>query len=84
MPAVTFSSLILSFNTTALFHLGELPHPETGRKTVDYELAKNAIDTLILLEEKTRGNLDNNEKELMARVLYELKLHFVKIRQGTA
>jgi hypothetical protein len=78
MPEVTFSSLVLSFNTTALFHMGELAHPESGQKVVDLELAKNAIDTLGILEEKTRGNLDANEGELLTRVLYELKMRFVQ------
>jgi len=78
MPEVTFSSLVLSFNTTALFHLGELPHPESGKKSVDLESAKNAIDTLTLLQEKTKGNLDEREQELLTRVVYELKMRFVQ------
>jgi len=82
MPEVTFSFLVLSFNTTALFHMGELVHPESGKKNVDLELAKHAIDTLSILEEKTRGNLDGNEGELLTRVLYELKMRFVKSCRG--
>ena len=78
MPAVTFSSLVLSFNTSALFHMGELAHPESGQKVVDLELAKNAIDTLALLQEKSKGNLEADEGELLTRVLYELKMRFVK------
>lgn len=78
MPEVTFSSLVLSFNTSALFHMGELVHPESGQKMVDLELAKNAIDTLTLLDAKTKGNLDANEGELLTRVLYELKMRFVQ------
>ena len=79
MPEVTFASLILSLNTSALYHMGELPHPETGRKIVDRELAKHTIDTLTLLAEKTRGNLDPNEHVLLTRILYELKMRFVKL-----
>lgn len=79
MPEVTFASLVLSLNTSALYHMGELPHPETGRKIVDRELAKHTIDTLTLLAEKTRGNLDPNEHELLTRILYELKMRFVKL-----
>lgn len=78
MPEVTFSSLVLSFNTSALFHMGELAHPESGQKVVDLELAKNAIDTLSLLREKSKGNLTPDEGELLTRVLYELKIRFVK------
>ncbi len=79
MPEVTFASLILSLNTSALYHMGELPHPETGQRVVDRELAKHTIDTLILLAGKTQGNLDPNESELLTRILYELKMRFVKL-----
>lgn len=79
MPEVTFASLILSLNTSALYHMGELPHPETGHKIIDRELAKHTIDTLSLLAEKTRGNLSFDENELLTRILYELKMRFVKL-----
>jgi hypothetical protein len=81
MPAVSFISFILSLNTTALFHLGELPHPETGRKITDLELAKHTIDTLSMLSEKTAGNLEEKENELLTKVLYELQMRFVNARK---
>ena len=79
MPEVTFASLVLSLNTSALYHMGELPHPETGQKIIDRELAKHTIDTLTLLAAKTKGNLESDENELLTRVLYELKMRFVKL-----
>jgi hypothetical protein len=79
MPEVTFASFILSLNTAALYHMGELPHPETGQRVVDRELAKHSIDTLTLLAGKTKGNLDADENELLTRILYELKIRFVKL-----
>lgn len=81
MPGVSFISFILSLNTTALFHLGEIPHPETGQKLFDLELARNTIDTLAMLEEKTKGNLNSEEQELISRVVYELKMRFVKMKE---
>ena len=81
MPEVSFVSLVLSLNTTALFHMGELAHPESGRKVIDLDLAKHTIDTLSMLAEKTRGNLDAQENELMIKVLYELKMHFIKMSE---
>ena len=81
MPEVTFTTFVLSLNTTALFHLGELAHPETGERQVDLELVKHTIDTLILLRDKTRGNLDDHEAELLSKVLYDLKMRFVKARE---
>lgn len=78
MPEVTFASFVLSLNTSALFHLGELAHPETGEKIKDLEMTKHTIDTLTMLAEKTKGNLEHEENELLTRVLYELKIRFVK------
>ena len=78
MPEVTFAGFILSLNTTALFHLGELPHPESGRSAVDLELVKNTIDTLSLLRDKTRGNLEKDEEELITNIIYDLKIRYVK------
>ena len=82
MPEVSFVSLVLSLNTTALFHMGELAHPESGQKAVDMELAKHTIDTLSMLADKTRGNLDGQENELMTKVLYELKMRFIKAKEA--
>jgi hypothetical protein len=83
MPEVSFVSFVVSLNTTALFHLGELAHPETGQKLIDLELAKHTVDTLAMLAEKTRGNLDAQENELLTKVLYELKMRFVKASEAT-
>ncbi len=78
MPEVTFSSFVLSLNTSALYHLGDIGDPRTGKKNVDLDLAKNAIDTLALLQEKTKGNLSSDEGELLTRIVYELKMRFVQ------
>jgi len=80
MPEVTFAGFVLSLNTTALYHLGELAHPETGERNVDLELVKHTIDTLTLLGDKTRGNLDRDENELLSTILYDLKLRYVKAK----
>jgi len=79
LPEVTFSGFILSLNTSALYHMGELVHPETGERVHDMELAKNSIDTLALLQKKTVGNLDKDEEQLLTNILYELKVRFVKL-----
>ena len=84
MPEVSFISFVLSLNTTALFHLGDLAHPESGRKEMDLELAKHTIDTLTMLAEKTGGNLDAQENELLTKVLYELKMRFIKVSEAAS
>lgn len=79
MPEVTFSTFVMSLNTSALYHLGELPDPENGKKIVNLDLARHAIDTLVVLDQKTRGNLSEEEVELMRNILYDLKMRFVNV-----
>lgn len=78
MPEVTFAAFIMSLNTSALFHLGEIADPVTGQKTVDRELARHTIDTLVLLEDKTKGNLTDEEAQMLTGILYDVKMRFVK------
>lgn len=77
MPEVTFTTFIMSLNTSALFHLGDLLDPETGQQGTDLVLAKHTIDTLQLLKTKTAGNLTDKETELLDNVLYDLKMRYV-------
>ena len=77
MPEVTFSTFVMSLNTSVLYHLGELPDPESGEKFVNLDLARHAIDTLVVLEQKTKGNLTVEEAELMRNILYDVKMRFV-------
>lgn len=78
MPEVTFAALIMSLNTSALFYLGEVKDPATGKTGNDRVLVKHTIDTLVMLEKKTRGNLDEDETALLKNVLYDLKMRYVK------
>jgi len=77
MPEVTFAALVMSLNTSALFHLGEISDPTTGDKLQDLVLAKHTIDTLKLLEVKTKGNLTDEEQDILKNVLYDLKMRYV-------
>jgi hypothetical protein len=79
MPEVTFPAFIMSLNTSALYHLGEIADPATGKKIVDPDLARHAIDTLVLIQSKTRGNLSKEEDELLKNILYDIKIRFVKV-----
>ena len=78
MPEVTFSAFVMSLNTSALYHLGEIKDPATGKTEVNYELARHAIDTLAMHQEKTKGNLSSDEHEMLKNILYDVKLRFVK------
>ena len=77
MPEVTFTAFVMSLNTSALFHLGEISDPSTGEKNLDLVLVKHTIDTLQLLEDKTKGNLSDEEQDLLKNALYDLKMRYV-------
>lgn len=77
-PEISFSTFVLSLSTQALAHLGEIPDPMTREVRVDLPAATQMIDILALLEQKTRGNLDAGEAELLRNILYDLRLHFVE------
>ena len=77
LPEVTFSTFVLSLASSALVHLGEVPNPETGSTARDEALARNAIDLLTMLDDKTRNGLNPEESKLMRDVLYELRMKFV-------
>jgi hypothetical protein len=77
-PKIDFSSLIMSLASAALISLGKFPEPQTGGIIKDLELAQQNIDIISILEEKTRGNLSPQEKNLIENVLYELRIEFVK------
>ncbi len=74
-----FSSFILSLSHTALFHLGQIPDPQTGQTCLDLELARHTIDTLGHAPEKTQGNLDGDEQKFLDGVLTELRLAYVQL-----
>ena len=79
MPRVDFSTFVLSLGTTALYQLGAMPDPATGQKVEpDPLVAQQTIDTLEMLRDKTRGNLDDEERKLIDSLLYELRMRFVE------
>jgi hypothetical protein len=79
LPPVDFSTFVLSMGTTALYQLGAVPDPATGeRAEPDPLVAKQTIDTLEMLRDKTRGNLDDEERNLIDSLLYELQMRFVE------
>ncbi|WP_136797725.1 MULTISPECIES: DUF1844 domain-containing protein [Desulfosediminicola] len=78
MPEVTFSAFVMSLNTSVLYHLGEIRDPQTGKTEINHELARHAIDTLVMLQEKTKGNLSTEEEEMLKNIVYDVKLRFVK------
>jgi len=77
-PEITFASLILSLSSTAFMNLGALPDPNTGQTEKNLTLAKQTIDLLGVLREKTRNNLELDEENLFDHLLYDLRLAYIK------
>ena len=78
-PPIDFYTFVLSLGSSAFVHLGDAPHPETGKAgEPDLPSAQQAIDLLVLLQEKTRGNLTPDEAKLMEQLLLDLKLRYVE------
>ena len=79
VPGIDFSTFVLSLGTSALYHLGAVtPEGEERSAELNLPLARQTIDTLSMLEEKTRGNLDAEEAKLLESLLYELRMRFVE------
>jgi hypothetical protein len=78
LPEFTFPSLLLSLSTSALIQLGEIQDPVSKQTVRNLPLAKQTIDLIGMLKEKTKGNLTSDEEKLMENMLYELKLWYVK------
>ena len=81
LPEITFPTFLLSLSTSALMHLGLIPNPASGAMEKDLALAKQTIDLLSLLKQKTQGNLDSEETQLLDSVLYDLRMQYVEARQ---
>ncbi|HTP50610.1 MAG TPA: DUF1844 domain-containing protein [Anaeromyxobacteraceae bacterium] len=80
--AIDFSTFILSLGSSALVHLGEMAHPEAKEHQENLLLARQTIDILAMLEEKTRGNLTPEESRFLLDLLSELRLRFVERKSG--
>ena len=76
---VTFIGFVLSLAHTAAFHFGDVPDPVSGQAgQINIVAARQIIDILTLLEQKTRGNLTAEERQLLEQLLYELQLRYVE------
>jgi hypothetical protein len=81
-PKLDFATFVLSLSHSALVHLGEAPHPEGEEARRDFALARQTIDMLGMLEEKTRGNLTGDEERLLSQILYDLRMRFVELSKA--
>jgi hypothetical protein len=78
LPEINFSAFVISLSTQALMHLGEIANPMTGKVEIDVPVAKQMIDILAMLKDKTRGNLNASEDRLMEDILFDLRMKYVE------
>lgn len=78
LPAVDFSTFTLSLGHSALVHLGLAPDPSGLQQPPNHALARQTIDLLGILAEKTKGNLTGEEERLLEQLLYDLRTKYVE------
>lgn len=78
LPEINFPTFIFSLNSSALVHLGVIEDPATGKSGKNLPMAKQTIDILGMIEEKTKGNLSDDEAHMLKHILYELRIIYVK------
>lgn len=78
LPEINFYNFVVSLSTTALYHFGDFADPGANKAEKNLTAAKEIIDTLSMLKDKTAGNLDENEKNVIEGALYELRMRYVK------
>ena len=79
---IDFSTHILSLASSALIALGKMPDPDGESRPLDLETARHLIDVLAMLEQKTKGNLDEAEQKLLASLVYDLRVAFVDAQKA--
>ncbi|MBU2490718.1 MAG: DUF1844 domain-containing protein [Proteobacteria bacterium] len=78
LPSVNFSTFVVSLSSSVLVHLGVIEDPESGRTMKLLPIAKQTLDILGMMEEKTRGNLTTEEEQLLRNILYDLRMRYVR------
>jgi len=78
LPPPSFALIVASFAAQASVALGQMPNPMTNKQEVNLELAKHAIDTLAILEQKTKGNLAADETAMLEGVLHQMRLTYLE------
>ena len=79
---IDFSTHVLSLASSAMIALGRMPAPSGETLTPDIDTARHLIDVLGMLEQKTRGNLDESEQKLLQSLIYDLRVAFVDASAG--
>jgi len=78
LPEISFANFLFSLSTSALIQLGEIPDPVAKQPVKELTLAKQTIDLIAMLQEKTKGNLTPEEEKMIEYILYDLRMRYVK------
>lgn len=81
-PSIDFTTFILSLSSSAAYHMGGFQDSVSGKTSINLDLAKQTIDIVAILEEKTKGNLSEDESKLISGVLYDLRMKFIEVSKG--
>jgi hypothetical protein len=81
-PGIDFATFVLSLSHSVYLHLGDAPNPLSGKIERNLTMARQTIDLLGLLEQKTQGNLTGEEERVLEQVLYELRLRYVEVSRS--
>lgn len=84
IPPASFSTLVTMLATQALLAMQPVADPKTGKPARNMDLAKHQVDALAVLEEKTKGNLTDDEKALLDQALYQVRMQYVQVAQAGA
>jgi len=82
LPHIDFATFVMSLSHSALMHLGDAPDPSGASIAPDLALARQTIDLLGLLEQKTHGNLTGEEERILSAALYDLRQRFLEVGKG--
>ena len=82
-PEISFNALVVSLATSAAVHFGDAADPSSGQHMPpNLEAAGHMLDLLVVLAEKTKGNLTPDEERFLTQVLYELRMRFIEAKKG--
>jgi hypothetical protein len=79
LPEIDFATFVLSLSHSAYVHLGDAPDPSNGKQEVDLPMARQTIELLALLQEKTKNNLSGEEERVLEQGLYDLRMRYVEV-----
>ncbi len=79
MPEASFETLVSTMATQAMFAMGMIPDPRSGQRVQNLDMARHQIDMLSVIDEKTRGNLSEDETKLLSQTLYELRNNYIAL-----